>query len=89
MVCDFCDKKASVFLTQLVDGQMKKVRLCESCANVREVRTARSRFLLCELALADAAFPKYPSQPVVRCDGYRLHDEARQDTLADPPDQDA
>jgi hypothetical protein len=45
--------------------------LCETCGNVREVRTARSRFLLCELSLTDAAYPKYPPQPVVRCDGYR------------------
>jgi hypothetical protein len=45
--------------------------LCETCGNVREVRTARSRFLLCELSLTTAAYPKYPPQPVVRCDGYR------------------
>ena len=45
--------------------------LCETCGNVREVRTARSRFLLCGLSLPDAAYPKYPPQPVVRCDGYR------------------
>jgi hypothetical protein len=44
---------------------------CESCGNVREVRTARSRFLLCVLSFTDAAYPKYPPQPVVRCDGYR------------------
>jgi len=37
MVCDFCEKKASVFLTQLVEGQMKKVCLCESCAKERGV----------------------------------------------------
>ena len=45
--------------------------LCETCRNVREVRTARSRFLLCELSFTHAAYPKYPPQPVVRCDGYR------------------
>ena len=45
--------------------------LCETCGKVREVRTARSRFLLCELSLTTAAYPKYPPQPVVRCDGYR------------------
>jgi hypothetical protein len=38
---------------------------------MREVRTARSRFLLCQLSLTHDAFPKYPRQPVVRCDGYR------------------
>ena len=45
--------------------------LCETCETVREVRTARSRFLLCELSFTTAAYPKYPPQPVVRCDGYR------------------
>lgn len=44
--------------------------LCDTCRNVREVRTARSRFLLCELSVADAAYPKYPPQPVERCGGY-------------------
>jgi hypothetical protein len=44
--------------------------LCESCRNRREVRTARSRFSLCELSVTKADFPKYLPQPVVRCDGY-------------------
>ena len=54
--------------------------LCETCGNVREVRTARSRFLLCELSLTDAVYPKYPPQPVVRCDGYRPSEASQQDT---------
>jgi len=37
MKCDYCDKKATVFLTQLTDGKMKKVCLCEDCANERGV----------------------------------------------------
>ena len=45
--------------------------LCETCVNVRAVSTARSRFLLCQLSATNAAYPKYPPQPVVRCDGYR------------------
>ncbi len=45
--------------------------LCESCQNVREICTARSRFLLCELSLTNADYPKYPPQPIVRCDGYQ------------------
>ncbi|HKB39933.1 MAG TPA: hypothetical protein VKD72_26090 [Gemmataceae bacterium] len=45
--------------------------LCETCASMREVITPRgSRFLLCRLSQTDPAFPKYPPQPVVRCDGY-------------------
>jgi hypothetical protein len=50
--------------------------LCDTCRNVREVRTPRSRFLLCELSLMTAAYPKYPPQPVVRCDGYRPRNDA-------------
>ena len=46
--------------------------LCEMCASVREVVTPKgSRFLLCQLSHTDPAFPKYPPQPVVRCEGYR------------------
>ena len=45
--------------------------LCETCENVRVVCTARSRFLLCELSFTNAAYSKYPPQPVVRCDGYQ------------------
>ena len=52
--------------------------LCESCEKMREVRTARSRFLLCELSVVNAEFAKYPPQPVVRCDGYQLRGEAKQ-----------
>jgi hypothetical protein len=46
--------------------------LCESCARVREVLTPKgSRFLLCQLSQTDPDYPKYPPQPVVRCDGYQ------------------
>jgi len=46
--------------------------LCELCQNVREVRTPKgSRFLLCQLSFTNADYPKYPPQPVQRCDGYR------------------
>ena len=46
--------------------------LCETCAFMREVVTPKeSRFLLCRLSQSDPAFPKYPPQPVLRCDGQR------------------
>ncbi len=45
--------------------------LCESCGHVREVVSGTgSTFLLCQLSQTDKRFPKYPPQPVVRCDGY-------------------
>ena len=61
--------------------------LCETCRHMRVVRTARSRFLLCGLSATDAAYPKYPPQPVVRCGGYRPGGEAKQDEQGDPPGQ--
>jgi len=51
MECDFCDKKATVFLTQLVDGQMKKVCLCEECAAEKGV-TDPTGFSLADLLLS-------------------------------------
>jgi hypothetical protein len=45
---------------------------CETCALMREVVTPKgSRFLLCQLSQTNPAYPKYPPQPVVRCEGYR------------------
>src|SRR5437879_11729533 len=52
-------------------GDMSR-SLCETCAWMREVVTPKgSRFLLCQLSQTDPAYPKYPPQPVVRCDGYQ------------------
>lgn len=46
--------------------------LCETCALKREIITPKgSRFLLCQLSQTDRTYPKYPAQPVVRCDGYQ------------------
>lgn len=50
MKCDFCDQKATVFLTQLVEGQMTKVRLCDACAKERGV-TDPTGFSLGDLLL--------------------------------------
>lgn len=50
MKCDFCDNKATVFLTQLVEGQMKKVCLCDSCAKERGV-TDPTGFSMADLLL--------------------------------------
>jgi hypothetical protein len=62
-----------------------RTSLCETCKNVREVRTARSRFLLCELSVTNAAYPKYPPQPVLHCAGHQPRDEAKPDKQTDPP----
>jgi protein arginine kinase activator len=50
MKCDFCDKKATVFLTQLIEGQAKKVCLCDQCAQERGV-TDPTGFSLADLLL--------------------------------------
>jgi hypothetical protein len=50
---------------------MMTASLCKTCAHVREIVSAKgSRFLLCSLSQTDRRFPKYPPQPVVRCEGY-------------------
>jgi hypothetical protein len=52
--------------------------LCETCGRMRAVVTpSGSRFLLCQLATIDPAYPKYPPQPVVRCAGHVTEDSAR------------
>jgi protein arginine kinase activator len=50
MKCDFCNNKATVFLTQLIEGQMKKVCLCDDCARERGV-TDPTGFSLADLLL--------------------------------------
>lgn len=57
--------------------------LCDTCDHVREVSTARSRFLLCQLSLTNPAYPKYPPQLVVRCDCYRLRNDGDEDAPGD------
>lgn len=51
MQCDVCgDKEASVFLTQIVEGQMQKVNLCESCSKEKGVNDPTG-FALADLLL--------------------------------------
>ena len=38
MICDVCKtNEATVFLTQIVDGKMQKVNLCDSCSKEKGV----------------------------------------------------
>ena len=48
MNCDLCENTATVFLTQIVDGQMQKVSLCDSCAEEKKV-TDPTGFALADL----------------------------------------
>jgi hypothetical protein len=50
--------------------------LCKSCTNARKIVSGKgSVFLLCQLAQTDKRYPKYPPQPVIRCDGYEENEE--------------
>jgi hypothetical protein len=43
---------------------------------MREVVTPKgSRFLLCQLSVSNPDYPKYPPQPVVRCEGYQKKEQ--------------
>ena len=45
--------------------------LCQICQHCKEVVSGKgSRFLLCQRALHEPNYLKYPPQPVVRCRGY-------------------
>ena len=49
MQCDVCkNSQATVFLTQIVDGKMQKVNLCESCSKEKGVEDP-TNFALCDL----------------------------------------
>jgi hypothetical protein len=48
-----------------------RLSLCEKCNRLREVISGKgSRFLLCEHSRVDSRFPKYPAQPVTRCEAF-------------------
>jgi protein arginine kinase activator len=55
MVCDICKKtEATVHLTQIVDGKMLKVDMCEACSKAKGVQDS-APFSLAELLAGFAA----------------------------------
>src|ERR1700732_2596391 len=47
-----------------------QVGLCAECVNARRVESERgSVFVMCQLSLKDANYPKYPRLPVLSCAG--------------------
>jgi len=45
--------------------------LCADCVHARRIESDRgSVFYMCQLALADSRFKKYPRLPVLSCPGY-------------------
>ena len=53
MKCDVCENEATVFLTQIINGQMTTVNLCESCSKSKGV-TDEMGFGLAEAFLGPA-----------------------------------
>lgn len=75
MKCDLCDEKATVFLTQIVDGKMQKVNLCESCAQDKGV-TDPTGFALADLLFGfgneeEVGIPGFEATECPSC-GYAL-----------------
>lgn len=51
MICEVCKAKpATVFLTQIVDGEMKKINLCETCSKEKGIEDPMG-FALADLLL--------------------------------------
>jgi len=58
MVCDICGKKkATVHLTEIVDGQMTEMHLCEECAHHKSVQMEQ-QFGLADLLAGLSDFGK-------------------------------
>jgi hypothetical protein len=47
--------------------------LCGECTHARRIASDRgAQFLLCQLAMSDSRFAKYPRLPVLSCAGYEM-----------------
>ncbi len=63
MKCDVCEAKpATVFLTQIVKGDMQKINLCESCAKEKGV-TDPTGFQLADMLLGFGQGARVETQP--------------------------
>ncbi len=68
MLCDICKKaEATVHLTQIVDGKMLKVDLCESCAKEKGVQEAAGFSLANLLVELGAGEESRVEAPGVQC----------------------
>jgi len=46
--------------------------LCNSCVHAHPIHSSKgSTFIRCDLSFTDSRFPRYPTLPVLRCDGYK------------------
>jgi len=66
MQCDVCQtKEATVFLTQIVDGKMQKVNLCEGCSKEKGVNDPTG-FALADLLLGLGASEEIEKSPAAQ-----------------------
>jgi protein arginine kinase activator len=66
MKCDVCENEATVFLTQIINGQMTTVNLCETCSKAKGV-TEETGFGLAEAFLSPSHRTEAETMEVV-CD---------------------
>jgi protein arginine kinase activator len=68
MFCDVCQsKEATVFLTQIIEGKMQKVNLCETCSKEKGVNDPTG-FALADLLLGLGAAQEIEKNPAgARC----------------------
>ena len=68
MFCDVCkSKEATVFLTQIIEGKMQKVNLCEGCSKEKGVNDPTG-FALADLLLGLGAAQEIEKNPAgARC----------------------
>ena len=65
MICDVCKSQtATVYLTQIVDGNMKKVNLCEACSKEKGVSDPTG-FALADLLLGLGESQQVEQTPAV------------------------
>lgn len=69
MNCDVCsENEATVFLTQIVDGKMQKVNLCDACSKAKGVNDPTG-FALADLLLGLGAAQQIEKSPaVLKCE---------------------
>jgi protein arginine kinase activator len=66
MKCDVCTNEATVFLTQIINGQMTTVNLCETCSKAKGV-TDEMGFGLAEAFLGAGNTTNVPRNDVLTC----------------------
>ena len=64
MKCDRCEKEATIHLTQVINGKMKKLHLCEECAS--EMGVGQGGF-----SVSDVLLGKGAAQPLAGVSGNR------------------